>query len=258
MLPASVGSLFDVRGRVAIVTGAGRGIGHDIAKGLAEAGATVAAAARSTDEVDRLAADIERAGGSASAHHLDVQDRDSIDQFVADVLARHGGIDILVNNAGAKVNQSAEDVTEEAWDLVLDTNLKGAFFVAQVVGHHMLARGAGKIINIASTYAVVAAHDRTTYAISKGGLLQLTRSLALEWAGRGVNVNAIGPTSIETPMNAELFGDPAWRESALKKIPAGRFATPGDLIGPVLFLASAASDMVHGHLLLVDGGWTAA
>lgn len=258
MLAASAGSLFDVRGRVAIVTGAGRGIGHYIAKGLAEAGATVAVAARNDSELEQLAADIERAGGAASAHHLDVLDRGSIDRFVAEVLATHERVDILVNNAGAKVNESAEDVTEDAWDRVIDTNLKGAFFVAQTVGRHMLERGAGKIINIASTYAVVAAPGRTTYAISKGGLLQLTRSLALEWAGRGVNVNAIGPTSIETPMNAELFADPAWRESALKKIPAGRFAKPDDLLGPVLFLASSASDMVHGHLLLVDGGWTAA
>lgn len=258
MLAAATDALFDVRDRVALVTGAGRGIGSTIARGLAGAGAHVALAARSRDEVSRLAEELSADGRTMSAHFVDVQDLASIDRLVGEVVDRHGQIDILVNNAGAKVNEPAEDVTEEAWDRVLDTNLKGAFFVAQAVGRHMLERGSGKIINVASTYAVVAARNRTTYAISKGGLLQLTRSLALEWASRGINVNAIGPTSTETPMNAELFADPAWRETALEKIPAGRFATPEDLIGPVLFLASAASDMVHGHLLLVDGGWTAA
>lgn len=250
--------LFTLEGRVALVTGAGRGIGQTLARGLASAGASIAAAARTAAEVEQLSVALNDLGTSASHHVVDVQNIDSIERLVQDVLSVHGRIDILVNNAGAKVNQSAEDVTEGAWDRVIDTNLKGAFFVAQAVGRHMLGRGSGKVINVASTYAVVAAPNRTTYAISKGGLLQMTRSLAVEWAGRGVNVNAIGPTSIETPMNADLFADPEWRASALGKIPAGRFAAPGDLVGPVVFLASTASDMVHGHLLLVDGGWTAA
>jgi 2-deoxy-D-gluconate 3-dehydrogenase len=255
--PAQQRSLFDLTGRVALVTGAGRGLGRTLAVGLAHAGASIAAAARSPDEVEATAAEVTRAGGTASAHVVDVRETGSIEALVAEVIARHGQIDILVNNAGTKINQAVLDVTNEAWDLVLGTNLKGAFFVAQAVGRHMVERGSGKIINVASTYAVVGAAERATYAASKGGLLQLTRVMAIEWAARGVNVNAIGPTSTATPMNEDLFADPAWREAALSKIPAGRFNTPEDVVGPVVFLASAASDMVHGHLLLIDGGWTA-
>jgi NAD(P)-dependent dehydrogenase (short-subunit alcohol dehydrogenase family) len=140
---------------------------------------------------------------------------------------------------------------------VLGTNLRGAFFMAQAVARHMAERGSGKIVNVASTYSVVGAAGRATYAASKGGLLQLTRVMAIELAARGVNVNAIGPTSIATPMNEALFADAAWRDRQLQRIPAGRFAEPDDVVGAVIFLASAASDMIHGQLLLIDGGFTA-
>jgi 2-deoxy-D-gluconate 3-dehydrogenase len=242
---------------VAFVTGAGRGLGREIALGLARAGADVAVASRTQSELDSLARDVEALGRRASVHGLDVLDLDSIRHAVGEAIAAYGRIDILVNNAGAKVPQAALDVTEEAWDDVVDTNLKGAFFVAQTVGRHMVERGSGKIINVASTYAVVGAAGRATYAASKGGLLQLTRVMAIEWAPKGVHVNAIGPTSTNTPMNEELFADEAWRERTLAKIPVGRFAEPQDVVGSVIFLASAASDMVNGHLLLIDGGWTA-
>lgn len=255
---ASTSSPFDLTGQVALVTGAGRGLGRAIALGLARAGADVAGAARSLEEVERLADEVAGVGPHGSAHRVDVRDTASVGAMVTEVIASHGRIDILVNNAGAKRPEPVAEVTEEAWDLVVGTNLKGAFFVAQAVGRHMLERGSGKIINVASTYAVVGAADRATYAASKGGLLQLTRVMAIEWASRGVNVNAIGPTSTFTPMNEALFADEAWRERTLAKIPAGRFATPDDVIGSVIFLASAASDMVHGQLLLIDGGWTAA
>jgi NAD(P)-dependent dehydrogenase (short-subunit alcohol dehydrogenase family) len=248
---------FDLTGRVALVTGAGRGIGRSIALGLAHAGADIAAAARSEDEIRALAGEVTGLGRTGTAHRVDVRDARDVTRMVDGVLAEHGRVDILINNAGAKVPQDVLDVTEEAWDLVLGTNLKGAFFVAQAVGRHMVERGAGKIVNVASTYAVVGAAGRATYAASKGGLLQLTRVMAIEWAARGVNVNAIGPTSIFTPMNEGLFADPAWREGALARIPAGRFAEPDDVVGAVVFLSSRASDMVHGHLLLIDGGWTA-
>jgi 2-deoxy-D-gluconate 3-dehydrogenase len=228
-----------------------------LAESLADAGAHVAAVARSRDQLDQVVREIESGGGVASAHQIDVAEPAAIARGVQEVLERHGRIDILVNNAGAKVPQDAVDVTEDAWDLVLGTNLKGAFFVAQAVGRHMLTRGTGKIVNVASTYAVVGAAGRATYAASKGGLLQLTRVLAIEWAASGINVNAVGPTSIDTPMNAELFADPAWRERALAKIPAGRFCEPRDVVGAVIFLASPASDMVNGQLLLIDGGLTA-
>lgn len=249
--------LFDLTGKLALVTGAGRGLGRAIALGLADAGADIAGAARTVTELESLGADVEAAGRRYSAHGLDVSDRGRVEEVVAAVVERHGRIDILVNNAGVKVPQDVLDTTEDAWDHVLDINLKGAFFVAQAVGRHMLARGGGKIINIASTYSVVGAPARATYAASKGGLLQLTRVMAIEWAGHGVNVNAIGPTAALTPMNDLVFADEAARAEAVAKIPAGRFCTPEDVVGPTVFLASAASDMVHGHLLLVDGGLTA-
>jgi len=249
--------LFDLTGRVALVTGAGRGLGRAIALGLARAGADVAVAARSDGELASLVAEVSGLGRRASAHHLDVARTADIEGVVADVVAHHGAIDIFVNNAGVKVPQSALDTTEEAWDHVLGVNLKGAFFCAQAVGRHMMSRGSGKIVNVASTYAVVGAPLRGTYAASKGGLLQLTRVLAIEWAPHGLNVNAVGPTAALTPMNETVLGGDEAQRQAVERIPAGRLCTPDDVVGPVVFLASPASDMVNGHLLLVDGGFTA-
>lgn len=257
MNPEPSAGLFDLTGRTALVTGAGRGLGRAIAIGLARAGANVAGASRSLGEIEALTAELSQLGGTPSAHTVDVRDVSSIERMVEAVLDAHQRIDILVNNAGAKQPQEVLDVTEESWDLVMSTNLKGAFFVAQAVARQMLERKSGKIINVASTYAVVGAPGRATYAASKGGLLQLTRVMAAEWASSGVNVNAIGPTSTYTPMNEELFSDAEWRDRTLAKIPAGRFCTPEDVVGSVVFLASPASDMVHGQLLLIDGGWTA-
>ena len=177
--------------------------------------------------------------------------------MVADVVRKHQRIDVLVNNAGTNIQQPAIDVTEESWDTVIDTNLKGAFFCAQEVGRHMLERGSGKIINMVSTFAQLGFHGRTSYAASKGGLLQVTRVLAVEWASKGVNVNAVGPTATHTLMNDALFATGEWRDDVLRRIPAGRFNEPEDVVGAVIFLASAASNMVHGHLLMVDGGWSA-
>lgn len=248
--------LFDLTGRVALVTGGGRGLGRTLALGLADAGADVAVVGRSPEPLAAVAEKIEGLGRKASAHVADVTAPEAIGAMVDEVVDRHGSIDILINNAAIKIAQNVLDVTPDAWDDVLTTNLRGPVLVAQAVGRHMIDRGSGKIVNVASTYAVVAATGRASYAASKGGLLQLTKVMAVEWAPLGVNVNAVGPTAIETPMNEQFFADPEWRRRALEKIPAGRFCEPDDVVGTVVFLASAASDMIHGQLILVDGGLT--
>jgi NAD(P)-dependent dehydrogenase (short-subunit alcohol dehydrogenase family) len=247
---------FDLSGRIAFVTGAGRGLGEASAIALGRAGADVAVASRSVDELEAVAAQIGQLGRRSTVHPIDIRDVASIQATVAEVEATHGRIDILVNNAGTNVQQPVLDVTEEAWDLVMGTNLKGAFFCAQAVGRGMVERGVGKIINMASTFAQLGFPGRATYAASKGGVVQFTRVMALEWAKHGVNVNAIGPTATRTRMNESLFAQDDYRANVVSRIPAGRFAEPADVAGAVLFLASGASDMVNGHLLLVDGGWS--
>ena len=247
---------FDLSGKVALVTGAGRGLGRESAVALAEHGASVAVASRSTDELESVAEDVRGHGREASVHPLDIRSVPDIRRMVDEVIERHGRIDILVNNAGTNVQQDVLDVTEEAWDLVMSTNLKGAFFCAQTVGRHMVERGSGKIINMASTFANLGFFGRASYSASKGGVAQFTRVMAIEWSSKGVNVNAIGPTATLTKMNEQLFSDETYRQKVISRIPAGRYAEPADVAGAVVYLASPASDMVHGHLLLVDGAWS--
>lgn len=248
---------FRLDGKTAFITGAGRGIGEAIALTLSAAGATLAVAARSQDELDHLVEQVTAAGGHASAHRLDITRTEEIRTVVDEVLAVHGEIDILVNNAGTNVQQHVVDVTEDAFDLVLNTNLRGTFFCAQAVAPHMLERGSGKIVNMASTFAALGYSGRAAYAASKGAVLQATRVMAIEWAGQGLNVNAVGPTATLTKMNEHLLSGGSYRDGVLSRIPAGRWATPQDTANAVLFLAAPASDMVNGHLLLVDGGWSA-
>ena len=248
--------MFDLSGKVAMVTGAGRGLGRSSAMALAEAGADLAVASRSTDELENLAEEARALGRKATTHLLDIRSIPDIHRTVGEIIETHGRIDILVNNAGTNVQQDVLDVTEEGWDLVMQTNLKGAFFCAQAVGRHMVERGSGKIINMASTFANLGFFGRASYAASKGGVAQFTRVMAIEWSWKGVNVNAIGPTATLTKMNEELFSNEAYRQKVISRIPAGRYAEPKDVAGAVVDLASPASDMVHGHLLLVDGAWS--
>ncbi len=189
---------------------------------------------------------------------LRLPDMDSIDRMVTQTVEDAGRIDILVNNAGINIPCDALDVTEEDWDAVQDVNLKGLFFLSQAVARQMKADGSGgRIINVASINGVVGYYKRAAYCSSKAGVVNLTRVLALEWAQYGINVNAVGPTFILTPLTQSTFDDPAQREDLLGRIPLGRVGQPEDVVGAVVFLASAAAAMVTGHTLMVDGGWTA-
>ncbi|CAH1201405.1 2-dehydro-3-deoxy-D-gluconate 5-dehydrogenase [Paenibacillus plantiphilus] len=248
---------FDLTGRVAMITGASKGIGFGLAKAMAHAGAKVAVAARNGEELDQLVSEIRADGGDAVAFILDVRNVKEIDSVINGVKMHFGRLDILVNNAGLGDNHPAVDVTEEDWDNMMNVNLKGLFFCCQSAGKIMLAQGYGKIINMSSQASVVGIVDHAVYCTSKGGVNQLTRVLALEWSSRGVNVNAVGPTFTYTPGNSERLDDPAYLEGVLGRIPNRRLAEISDVAGAVIYLASPASDMVTGTTLMVDGGWTA-
>jgi 2-deoxy-D-gluconate 3-dehydrogenase len=248
---------FSLTDRVALITGASQGIGFGIAKALAHAGATVAVAARSLADLERLSEDIRAQGGTAVPFPLDVRDVAQIHATLNAVQARFGRLDILVNNAGLGANQPAVDVTEADWDDMLAVNLKGLFFCCQAAGRIMLRQGYGRIINISSQASVVGIRDHAVYCASKGGVNQLTRVLALEWSAGGITVNAVAPTFIYTPGTAERLDDPAYLQQVVARLPIGRVGTITDVAAAVIYLASSAGAMVTGSILMVDGGWTA-
>ena len=248
---------FDLADKIAVVTGAGRGIGRTLALGLANAGTHVVVSSRTMGELESLAEEIRAMERRAFVHTADVTNLSDIQALADATLAEFGRVDILVNNAGMNINEPVLDVTEEHWDRIMDTNLKGLFFCSQIFGRVMVEQRQGKIVNVSSTFGLVGYEQRSVYAASKGGVTQLTKVLAIEWAPYNVNVNAIAPTATHTPMNAALFADPVWREEVLRRIPAGRYCEPEDLVGAVVFLSSDASDLVTGITLPVDGGWTA-
>jgi 2-deoxy-D-gluconate 3-dehydrogenase len=243
-------------GRAAIVTGGGRGIGRAIAVGLAEAGAKVAVVGRESDPLDDAVAAIEAAGSTGAGLVHDLTEVAGIAALFDHGAEQIGGLDILVNCAGVQVTGPTLDVTEADWDATIDANLKALFFCCQAAGRRFIDQGHGKIINMGSTFAVAGMATFAAYCASKGGVLLLTRALAAEWAGSGVNVNAIGPTAVRTEMNAYLLDDPKFMKRFLPLIPAGRIPTPEDVANAAVFLASPASDMVHGDQLMVDGGYT--
>jgi 2-deoxy-D-gluconate 3-dehydrogenase len=248
-----------VEGKVALVTGAGSGLGKSIALALAEAGADVIVT-ELPSRIDRacaVAECIESLERRALALKLDVTSLKSIQRMVERSIREFSRIDILVNNAGINVPKNALDVTEEDWDRVLDVNLKGVFFCAQAVGREMIKRRFGKMINIASQNGVVGFYQRAAYCSSKAGVVNLTRVLAIEWAPYHVNVNAVAPTFVLTPLTEKLFADPSFSREIRRRIPLGRLGRPEDVVGAVVFLASPAADLITGHTLLVDGGWTA-
>ncbi len=248
---------FRLDGEVALVTGASKGIGADLARALAAAGARVGLAARDEEALQAIAAEIASAGGEALAVAIDVSSVSSIREGVKAVVDRFGRLDILVNNAGIGANHPAEEVTEADWDEMMEVNLRGLFFCCQAAGRVMLEQGSGRIVNISSQAGVVGIRDHAVYSASKGGVNMLTKVLALEWAERGVTVNAVAPTFIYTPGTAERLDQPEYLEGVLDRLPLGRVGTTTEVAGAVIYLASPAGALVNGHVLLVDGGWTA-
>ncbi len=245
--------MFRLDGKLAFVTGASRGLGRAIATALAERGARVAIS-ELPDRMPDAEGVAKELGGVAVA--VDVRQVASLREAVDAVARRLGGLDILVNNAGVNIAQAAFDVTEEAWDAVLDTNLKGAFFAAQAAARHMREKG-GRIVNIASQNGVIAYPKRAAYCSAKAGMVNLTRELAIEWAPYRILVNAVGPTFIETELTQVTLADPALKADILSRIPLGHLGVPDDVAAAVVFLASDEARMITGHTLLVDGGWTA-
>jgi NAD(P)-dependent dehydrogenase (short-subunit alcohol dehydrogenase family) len=248
---------FDLTGKVAVVTGAGRGLGYHFSLALAKYGADVVVCSRTGSELEKVAADVEQLGRRALIQRLDLTHIKSIQPVIDHTVETFGRIDVLVNNAGINRPQWALEVTEENWDLVMDTNLKGLFFCAQAAGKAMIHQRKGKIINISSDAGTVGLPRRAAYCASKGGVNLLTKVLAIEWAQYHINVNAIAPAFIETPLTRPMFEEKGFREYVLGNTPLGRVGKPKDVAGAVVFLASEASDYMTGHVMLVDGGWTA-
>lgn len=248
---------FDLDGRVALVTGASMGIGHDLALALASAGASVVAAARSTDLCDGLVDTIRAGGGTATAVPLDLRDRSSIERAVGATVEAFGRIDILVNNAGLGTNHDALTATEAEWDELFAVNVRGLFFACQSAGRRMTEQRYGRIVNMSSQAGLVGIRRHAAYSASKAAVIGLTKVLALEWGPFGVTVNAVAPTFIRTPGTAERLDQPEFLADVLSRIPVGRVGTTMDVAGAVVYLASPAAGLVSGTVLAVDGGWTA-
>ncbi|WP_025660576.1 2-dehydro-3-deoxy-D-gluconate 5-dehydrogenase KduD [Rhizobium sp. IBUN] len=248
-------TMFDLSGQVAVVTGANTGLGQAIAVALAAAGASIVAVGRSS--MDETEAAVREIGAGFHAIKADLGSIEPVKAIVDETVATFGKLDVLVNNAGIIRRADAIDFTEADWDAVMDINLKSVFFLSQAAARHMLASGRGKIINIASLLSFQGGIRIPSYTASKSGLAGLTRLLACEWAGKGINVNAIAPGYFVTNNTTALREDRERSAGILSRIPAGRWGDPADLGGAAVFLASKASDYVHGTVLSVDGGWLA-
>lgn len=246
--------LFDLSGKTAVVTGAGRGLGAAIALGLAEAGADVALVTNSTP-ADKAAEAIRALGRKAITIQADISDRSKLAGIIERTVDELGRIDILVNNAGIIRRTPAAEHSYEDWQAVLDVNLNSVFVLSQLAGEKMIEQGSGKIINIASMLSYQGGINVPGYTSSKHAVAGLTKALASEWASKGLQVNAIAPGYMSTDNTEALREDPVRSAQILQRIPAGRWGTSEDLIGPAVFLASAASDYMNGHILAVDGGW---
>jgi len=249
--------IFDLTGKVAMVTGSTRGLGEVSATALAKAGADVAICGRNTVDLERVSQTIREMGRDSAGFVLDVTSKKSVQQGVDRILTHFGKVDILVNNAGINYRVQVLEFPEEEWDSVINTNLKGYFLVAQAIVPQMLERGYGKVINMSSILGAVALPNQLAYASAKGGVDQMTKVMALEWAKQGVRANAIGPTYFETEMVKQLRDDPEKFNFINERTPMGRWGYLPELEGIVIFLAAPASDFITGQTIYIDGGWTA-
>jgi 2-deoxy-D-gluconate 3-dehydrogenase len=246
---------FSLRGKNALVTGSRTGLGAAIAVALAEAGANVVVHGRSTTGMDAVCVAIREAGGKAITATGDVAQPEVCDELVDITVRGLGSIDILINNAGIIRRAPAAEFSSKEWHEIIDTNLNSVFRLSQLAGRRMLERKSGKIVNIASLLSFQGGILASAYAAAKGAVAQLTKALANEWAARGVNVNAIAPGYMVTANTMALREDPVRSRQILERIPAGRWGDPKDIAGAAVFLSSPASDYIHGHVLVVDGGW---
>jgi len=247
---------FNLTEKVAIVTGANGGIGRGIAIGLAKAGANIVIAARNQEKTTQVVAEIEGFNRRCLGIRCDVRDRDDIQNTVETTLRELGAVNILVNNAGISDGGPPQSISEEVWDKVLDTNLKAAFSFSQVVFPVLNKTGGGKIINIGSEYSIFGSAGVLPYSVSKGGVIQMTKSLAVAWASNNIQVNAIIPGWIRTDMTAPVIDYQPMYQGILQRTPAGRFGEPEEIAGAAIFLASAASDFITGQTIIVDGGYS--
>lgn len=246
---------FSLKGKAGIVTGASKGLGKGMAIGLAQAGADLVIASRTQSLLEKIAQEIRRYGGEVLVAAVDVTKKGNIDRLIKKSLGKFGKIDFLFNNAGIIRRCPSEDYSEKDWDEVMNVNLKGVFLLAQAVGRVMIKQGGGKIINTSSLIAVTGGKTIPAYAASKGGVAQLTKALANDWAKYGINVNAIGPGYFKTDPAKPLWADKARYRELTERIPMGRWGNPDDLAGTAVFLASEASDYITGQTIFVDGGW---
>ncbi|GBQ10110.1 SDR family NAD(P)-dependent oxidoreductase [Swaminathania salitolerans] len=250
-------ALFSLAGRRALITGASRGLGLTLARGLGEAGAHVILNGRTPDALEKACSGLRGSGIAASTCAFDVTDQDAVRSGI-DRLTQEGPIDILINNAGIQHRAPLESFPRAEWDRLIRTNLDAVFFVAQAVAKGMISRGSGKIINICSVQSELARPNIAPYTATKGAVKMLTKGMATDWARHGLQINGLAPGYFETEMNAALVADPAFTEWLCKRTPAARWGRSEELIGAALFLASDASSFVNGHILTVDGGLTAS
>ena len=250
--------MFDLTGKVAMVTGSSKGLGEVMAVALAKAGADVAVCGRNTADIDQVVQRLKRMGSNAAGFVLEVTSGETVQKGVSAILDHFGHVDILVNNAGTNYRVPVLEFPEEEWDRVINTNLKGYYLVAQAVVPQMIERGSGKVINISSILSKIALPNQLAYASAKGGIRQMTKIMALEWAKLGVQVNAIAPTYFETEMVLEIRKDKERLNFINQRTPMGRWGKLEEMEGIVIFLASAASNFITGQSIAIDGGWTIA